>query len=111
MPFWRRRRDADQPPEPATPEVDPESVPADWEPDASDFEDAGDEVDPVEGTDAVETARPPGLGDLVLSWPVPAEPAAPPDPRLPTAQPADAAAAIESDEPLSDVTASERLDA
>ncbi len=45
MPFWRRRRDEEPAPEPAAPEIDPESVPADWEPDPADFEDAADRRD------------------------------------------------------------------
>ncbi len=41
MPFWRRRHDEAAAPE-TTEEIDPESVPSDWEPDPSDFDDPPD---------------------------------------------------------------------
>ena len=52
MPFWRRRRDDDPALEQAAPEIDPDAVPAGWEPDPADFEDdepaeAEDEEQPV----------------------------------------------------------------
>jgi fused signal recognition particle receptor len=109
MPFWRRPRDQPTEPEPAE-AVDPETVPADWEPDPSDFD------DPVE-TDApptpASTDDEPGLapepeperepvadpaaGILHIEIP-PAAPAAQPepiqmDPGSATAGPADPAAA------------------
>ncbi|HEY8819381.1 MAG TPA: hypothetical protein VIM25_11265, partial [Candidatus Limnocylindrales bacterium] len=38
MPFWRRRHDEPTTPE-APREVDPDTAPADWEPDPADFDD------------------------------------------------------------------------
>ena len=60
MPFWRRR---DEPAEIGPPEViEPESVPADWEPDPADF---GDPADPGETTDFDATASPDPAPDPV----------------------------------------------
>jgi fused signal recognition particle receptor len=80
MPFWRRRRDEEPVPEPAAPEIDPESAPADWEPDPADFEDPATaetpetaDLDLDEGSDATAAApadRP--LTAFDLSWPAPA---------------------------------------
>src|SRR3954453_9361466 len=108
MPFWRRRRDEDAAPEPAAPEIDPESVPSDWEPDPGDFEDAGAEVDVVvvDETDFDETAPAPALGDIVVSWPPPEAPA--PFGGRSTEATADPPA-LEIDEPPAEVTPSDRL--
>jgi fused signal recognition particle receptor len=108
MPFWRRRRDEDAAPEPAGPEIDPDSVPADWEPDPADFEDAGSEVEVVDETDAAVTRPAPALGDLAVSWP-PAE--TPVGSDAPPAEAPEDPRAVDLDEPTTEVTASERLDA
>jgi fused signal recognition particle receptor len=110
MPFWRRRRDEDAAPEPAAPEIDPESVPSDWEPDPGDFEDQARNVDVIDETGFDETApaRAP-LGDIVVSWPPPPETPVPSGagPTEVTADPP----ALEIEEPPPEVTPSERLDA
>ena len=62
MPFWRRRRD--EPAEIGQPEViEPKLVPADWEPDPTDFDDP-DETSPdmpSAGSPVTESAPPRGL--------------------------------------------------
>ena len=62
MPFWRRRRD--EPAEIGQPEViEPKLVPADWEPDPTDFDDP-DETSPdmpSAASPVTESAPPPGL--------------------------------------------------
>ena len=62
MPFWRRRRD--EPAEIGQPDViEPESVPADWEPDPTDFDAPGEtSLDmPSEASPVTESAPPRGL--------------------------------------------------
>ena len=54
MPFWRRRHD--EPTTPETPrELDPDTAPADWEPDPADFDDPAGTAGTAE---TVETAAP-----------------------------------------------------
>jgi fused signal recognition particle receptor len=62
MPFWRRRHEDPPQPEPAE-TADPESVPADWEPDSADFDDAADAETalPPDGDDPVESPVDPAL--------------------------------------------------
>jgi fused signal recognition particle receptor len=62
MPFWRRRHEETPQPEPAE-TADPGSVPADWEPDAADFDDAADAETalPFDGDDPVESPVDPAL--------------------------------------------------
>ena len=105
MPFWRRRPDA-----PATPEteVDPEAMPADWEPDPSDFDDPIEllavepegpereldhEPEPVPGPSVlrIEFPPPPPV-EPAPAWPEPVKAA---EPALPPAE-SDTAAALDA---------------
>jgi fused signal recognition particle receptor len=56
MPFWRRRHEETPRSEPVEP-LEPESVPADWEPDPADFDDAADAETalPFDGDDPIDS--------------------------------------------------------
>ena len=85
MPFWRRRPD-----EPTTPELPPEAVPADWEPDPADFDDPAGTAAPVPSLTPTtpEPEPPPGPSVLRIEFPpplsLPEATPAPADPAIPT---------------------------
>jgi len=98
MPFWRRRRDETTQPEPAQP-LEAETLPADWEPDPADFDDAADEEtslppdadDPVESPEVLRVDIPAPIWDTspaspAPSWGIPPAPSwgTPPAPAQPS---------------------------
>ena len=112
MPFWRRRND-----EPAAPElpepVEPESVPSDWEPDPSDFDDPADAPAPAAPSPAVP-AEPPTMDHpapevLRIEFPPPVS--IPPAPSPAPAEPPDPPVAEAAAAPTEPATTSAALDA
>jgi fused signal recognition particle receptor len=107
MPFWRRRNEATAQPEPAE-ALEPESVPADWEPDPADFDDPADAETalPFDGDDPLDVSDDPtpiGKAPAQIRvdipppiWAVPAGP--PPDAARAVARPdeAEASAALDA---------------
>ena len=110
MPFWRRRHDEEpSAPDVDAPEIDPDTVPADWEPDPSDF---GDTMDLAAAADepAVEVdpllpfeTPPPSVVTIELPRPLAPEPKPVPDwaepvrePAPPPTEDANAAAALDA---------------
>ena len=102
MPFWRRRRD--EPAEIGAPEIgapevsEPESVPADWEPDPTDFDAPGETSPdmPSAASPVTESASPRGLDlppDLAPAFVVAA--VASPEPAPAAASPGNIAAGLQ----------------
>jgi fused signal recognition particle receptor len=107
MPFWRRRPDEGTTTPETPPDLDPEAVPADWEPDPEDFDDPVETVAPTPSP-TPPTPEPEGLPEpsvlrIEFPPPLPAQPSrAPADPVVstvaeppPAAEP-DGAAALDA---------------